>query len=268
MNEATSLEALLKKDRVLVFAGLAALTLAAWAYLLYDWYAMNYLNMSCAMHMGMEMTMPQTQAWLPMDLFMLFVMWAVMMVAMMIPSAAPMLLTFAAVNRKRREQQHPFVPTSIFLLGYITVWTAYSLIATGAQFTLHNASLLSPAMVGTSPILGGALLVAAGLFQWTRLKNACLSQCQNPLTFIMTGWREGKGGAFRMGLAHGIYCVGCCWILMGLLFVLGVMNLLWIAALAGFVLLEKTIPAKYGERVSRAAGLLFIAWGLGMIFNA
>src|SRR5215469_7956909 len=189
----------------------------------------------------------------------LFFMWAEMMAAMMIPSAAPMILTFAMVQRKRREQERPFVPTGFFLSGYLLVWTMFSALAAFAQWILHAKALLSPMMAGTSPIFGGVLLIAAGIFQWTPLKNACLARCRSPLNFLLTDWREGKAGAFGMGLRHGAYCTACCWILMLLLFVAGVMNLFWIAAIAIFVLLEKILPR--GALFGKIAGAFLIGWG-------
>jgi len=193
----------------------------------------------------------------------MFVMWAVMMAAMMIPSAAPMILMFARVNRERRERQRPYVPTAVFLAGYLTVWTAFSAVATLLQGALLKAALLSPMMVTTSPVLGGGLLLAAGIFQWTPLKRACLDHCRSPLSVILSEWREGTQGAFVMGLRHGAYCAGCCWTLMVLLFVAGVMNLLWVAAIAVFVLTEKAAPQ--GVWVGRAAGLALIAAGALMM---
>jgi len=185
------------------------------------------------------------------------------MVAMMIPSAAPMILTFALVNRKRRESERPFVPTGIFLLGYLVVWTGFSVLAAVAQWILHAKALLSPMMVSTSPMLGGALLLGAGVFQWTPLKNTCLAHCRSPLGFLMTDWREGRWGAFVMGLQHGAYCIGCCWILMALLFVAGVMNMWWIAIIAVFVLLEKVAPKDLF--IGKMAGTLLALWGLWLI---
>ena len=193
----------------------------------------------------------------------LFLMWTEMMVAMMIPSAAPMILTFALVNRKRRESERPFVPTGIFLLGYLVVWTGFSVLAAVAQWILHAKALLSPMMVSTSPMLGGALLLGAGVFQWTPLKNTCLAHCRSPLGFLMTDWREGRWGAFVMGLQHGAYCIGCCWILMALLFVAGVMNMWWIAIIAVFVLLEKVAPKDLF--IGKMAGTLLALWGLWLI---
>jgi predicted metal-binding membrane protein len=171
-----------------------------------------------------------------------------------------MVLMFATVNRQRRARTAPDVPTAVFALGYVVVWTLFSLAATLAQWGLNEAALLSSMMRSTTPVLGGLLLVVAGVFQWTPLKEACLVHCRSPLGFIMTHWREGRRGAFLMGLHHGTYCVGCCWALMLLLFVNGVMNLLWVGAIAAFVLVEKIVPAK--GRLSQVTGALLVAWGL------
>ncbi len=184
------MEAVLKRDRAVVGGALVAISLVAWGYLAYEARAMYQTGVcQCA---GMQMSGPDTRPWSAGQLFPLFLMWAEMMVAMMIPSAAPMILTFALVNRKRREQERPFVPTGIFGLGYLGVWTAFSAMAAGAQWALHSAGLLSPMMVSTSPWVGGLLLITAGVFQWTPLKNACLHHCRSPLSFLMTDWRQGR----------------------------------------------------------------------------
>src|ERR1044071_5243649 len=158
---------------------------------------------------------------------------------MMVPSVAPAVLTFAAVSRRRREQARPYVPAGIFLLGYLAVWTLFSFFAAISQWILHSVALLSPAMVATNPIFGGAVLIAAGAFQFTPIKDRCLAHCRSPLNFLMTDWKEGIAGAFGMGVKHGAYCTGCCWLLMLILFVAGVMNMWWVAAISVFVLLEK-----------------------------
>ena len=256
MGNGITLEAVLKRDRMVVVFGLAGVATLSWAYMFYLAWGMKEMNM------GMEMAMPRMHAWGVVDFVLMFIMWSVMMVAMMVPSVAPMVLIFATVNRKRREQQVPFISTGMFLLGYLAVWTGFGALATLAQWGLHTAALLSSMMVGTSPILGGILLLAAGIFQLTPLKYACLAHCRSPLGFIMTEWREGARGAFTMGLRHGRYCVGCCWILMTLLFVTGVMNLLWVAIIAAFVLIEKIVPG--GLWISRISGLLLIGWGVWM----
>jgi predicted metal-binding membrane protein len=252
-----SLENALRQDRLIVLAALTGLAFLGWLYLWHD-----ARSMHCLM-MGMKLATPQGPSWGGSDLAVLFLMWAIMMVAMMVPSVAPMVLTFAAVNRKRREQERPFVPTSVFLLGYLAVWTAFSALATGAQWVLHSTTLLSASMVLTSPLAGSLCLAAAGLFQLTSLKRACLVHCRNPLAFLMTEWREGVEGAWLMGLRHGAYCLGCCWLLMALLFVAGVMNLAWVAVLSAFVLLEKILPERY--RVSRISGWLLMGWGAWLL---
>jgi len=255
MQSSTALEAVLQRDRMIVLAGLVGLTALAWAY-------MGYLtwDMGC---MAMDMAMPRMQTWGILDLLLVFAMWAVMMVAMMVPSAAPMLLMFTTINRRRRTPLQPYVPTAVFLGGYLLVWTGFSVLAMLAQWGLHSAALLSPMMVSSSPLLGGLVLLAAGLWQWTPLKYTCLMRCRSPLGFLMTDWREGHRGALIMGLRHGMYCVGCCWFLMALLFVAGVMNLLWVATIAAFVLVEKVVPR--GALVGRVAGGGLVVAGLVML---
>ena len=185
-------------------------------------------------------------------------MWAVMMVAMMVPSAAPMTLVYAAVARKAAREDHPVAPTFVFVAGYVAIWALFSVAAAAAQLGLARLALLSPAMASASPVLGGGLLIGAGVYELTPYKSVCLGHCRAPAQFISQKWRRGFAGAFRMGLGLGTYCLGCCWILMGLLFVGGVMNLLWIAAIAAFILLEKTLPfAETGGRVV-GAGLIVV----------
>jgi predicted metal-binding membrane protein len=266
MHAATPLEAALRRDRAIVLAGIVGVTALAWAYMFYLAWDMQRGMSADSMRTGMGLAMSQVRVWGAVDFLLMFVMWAVMMAAMMVPTAAPMILTFATINRRRLEKQQLFVPTSVFLSGYVLVWSIFAAAAALAQWGLNTASLLSPMMVSTSPYLGGGLLMAAGVFQWSPLKYACLRHCRTPMAFVMTEWREGTRGALTMGLRHGIFCLGCCWVLMLLLFVLGVMNLLWIAALAGFVLIEKVAPA--GQWISRITGLLLLGWGVWMIARA
>lgn len=254
---ASSSESVLRRDRLFLLSALALTTALAWAYMIYE--ARGMTRTGVCECMGMQMAGPDTHAWSAAQLFALFLMWSEMMIAMMLPGAAPMLLMFASVNRKRREQERPFVSTGIFLSGYLIVWCAFSAVATVAQWLLHSAALLSPMMVSTSPRLGGALLIAAGIFQWTSWKNSCLAHCANPLGFLLTQWREGNSGALLMGIRHGGFCLGCCWLLMLLLFVLGVMNVTWIAVLTVYVLAEKIL----GRNVwfARSIGVALCAWG-------
>jgi predicted metal-binding membrane protein len=190
----------------------------------------------------------------------LFVMWWVMMVAMMLPSAAPMILLFATVSRHQRGEGKPYVPTALFAATYLAVWGLFSVLAALTQWWLEQrlGSLMSTGV--SSRLLSSALLIAAGVYQLTPLKYACLRKCQSPMQFVMTRWRPGLVGALRMGVEHGAYCLGCCWLLMGLLFVGGVMNLWWIVGIALYVLLEKTVPA--GPWLGRALGGALITVGL------
>jgi predicted metal-binding membrane protein len=252
------LEAFFNRERLIVCGCLAAMVVLSWLYLI-------HLNKAMEMS-GMDMTgmvMLDTTPWGAVDLLLLFVMWAVMMVAMMVPSAAPMILAFLTVNKNRCANNRPLVPVGIFLLGYLAVWTAYSAAATLAEWALHQATLLSTTMTATSPALNSAILIAAGIFQLTPLKQSCLKHCRSPLSFLMSEWRDGAAGAFLMGVRHGAYCTGCCWILMALLFVAGVMNLVWIALLALVVMAEKILPK--GEILGYIAGVALIAAGVAHI---
>jgi predicted metal-binding membrane protein len=252
-----ALDAVLKRDRWVMLAALLVLSAASWGYLFYDAWRMQNGGSCCVVATA------DLRTWLTWDLLLLLVMWVVMMIAMMAPTAAPMVLTFASVNRRRRQLQRPYVPTGFFLLGYLGAWAVFSIGATLAQWGLHAAALMSPEMVSTSPLLGGAILLSAGLFQLSPLKHSCLAHCRTPLAFIMTEWREGVGGALRMGVRHGVFCLGCCWILMLVLFVLGVMNLLWVGILTLFVLLEKTAPA--GPWLGRVGGIAMAGWGVVLL---
>jgi predicted metal-binding membrane protein len=178
-----------------------------------------------------------------------------------------MILIYARVGRQAIASGRPFAPSGWFASGYLIAWFGFSLAATFAQWLLERAALLTPMMESASALLGGIVLIAAGIYQWTPIKEACLSYCQAPLTFIMRhgGFRPDAGGALALGLRHGLYCIGCCWTLMLLLFIGGVMNVLWIATLAGLVLLEKALP--FGQFVSRIAGCGFVAGGAWLLLR-
>jgi predicted metal-binding membrane protein len=250
------LEAILRRERLIIGGCLAAMVVLAWLYLFHTKMAMPEMDMP-------GMVMLDMHEWGPTTVLLLFVMWAVMMVAMMVPSASPMILAFLTVNQRRQATDRPLVPVAIFILGYLAVWTAFSAIATFAEWGLHQAAMLSTTMTATSPALNGGLLIAAGVFQLTPLKRACLKGCRSPLSFLMSEWREGRAGAFVMGLRHGAYCLGCCWILMALLFVAGVMNLLWVAIIALFVMAEKILAQ--GELLGRVAGIALVVAGGAMV---
>ena len=250
------MERLFQRDRALAATALFAVTALAWASLFRMQSGMG------SMH-GTALSMSGMQAWSPVEPLLLFLMWATMMVAMMLPSAAPTILLVATVLRRRREHASPAAPTSVFVSGYLLVWIGFSGAAAMSQWGLHQASLLSPAMASTSPVLGGILLLVAGVYQWLPLKSACLGHCRSPLGFLGRHWREGTAGALRMGATHGLYCLGCCWALMTLLFVAGVMNLFWVAAIAALVLVEKV--AAVGPWLGRLAGLMLGGWGVWML---
>jgi len=196
----------------------------------------------------------------------LFVMWWTMMMAMMLPSAAPAILAYGALSRKFAEQGKPVAPLAVFVAGYAAIWTCFAAVAVALQLVLSQVIELSMMMAVTSAVTGGGLLIAAGLYQMSPLKAACLRKCQSPLMFLARNWQKGYLGALRMGLSHGLYCLGCCWVLMGLLFYGGVMELRWIVGLALYVAVEKLIPA--GNQLNRFTGTFLIGWGLWTIYRA
>ena len=196
----------------------------------------------------------------------LFLMWWSMMLAMMLPSAAPAILTYGAMRRKFLSQGRAQPPLLAFVSGYGAIWTAFSLAAVTMQIASRDVIALTGMMAAASAAIGGVLLAAAGIYQLTPLKQACLRKCQTPLFFFARNWREGAAGALRMGLSHGLYCLGCCWVLMLLLFYGGVMEAAWIVGLALYVAAEKLIPAKFA--LSRFAGIILIVWGGATLFGA
>jgi predicted metal-binding membrane protein len=257
MAELLALEYLLRRDRLVVAVGLAVVVALAWVYLA------TGAGMDTDMA-GMAMDMPMP--WSPFYAALVFVMWFVMMIAMMVPSAAPTVLLFATIRRRQKASVSPSAEAWIFFGGYLLIWAGFSLVAILAQWGLERAGLLSMAMASTSAVLGGVILVAAGLYQFTPVKTACLRYCQSPVLFLSRYWQPGAGGALRMGLRHGSYCLGCCWFLMALLFVSGVMNLVWIAGIALYVACEKLLPL--GRTLSRAAGVALGASGAFVLVRA
>ena len=278
-DDPTLLETLLRRDRTIVITGLLVVIIAAWIWILLG--AGVHMDMTGTTPMpqpstansmsgmggmsGMAMDVMTRATWTPAYAALMFSMWWIMMVAMMLPSATPMLLLFARINRKEKAGGRPYVPTAMFAAGYLTAWGAFSAIATTLQWGLERLDLLSSMMQSTSTWLGAGILIAAGLWQLTPLKSVCLRHCRSPLGFLAGSWRSGRAGAFRMGVEHGTYCLGCCWFLMGLLFVGGIMNVYWIAGLALFVLIEKTLP--FGEWTARIAGVGLVIWGIVLLVH-
>ena len=282
-----ALTAVLRRDRAMVVIAIVVITVLAWAYILWLAAQMGMAGVSTAataegamagMHMpggsgtmaGMDMgaaVEPAFRTWSVADFAFMFTMWAVMMVGMMTPSVAPMVLLYGAVGRNVGASGRPLAATGWFVAGYLSAWIAFSLAATGAQWTLTRLALLTPMMESASGIFGGIVLIAAGLYQWSPLKDTCLRQCQTPLGFLMSrgGFRSDPFAALRLGAEHGAYCVGCCWVLMTLLFVGGIMNVLWIAGLTILILLEKVVPM--GHLIPRVAGAVIATGGVFLLFG-
>jgi predicted metal-binding membrane protein len=261
---ASALERVIRQDRLVVAGGLLAMTLLAWLSLWQMAADMASMGAEAERHAAMGMVMPDMRAWGMADFFWLFLMWTVMMVAMMLPSAAPLILLVVGTYRRRGNDARWF--TAAFASGYLAAWVAFSAIAALAQTVLHRTALLSPSMASGSVWLAGGILVAAGVYQWLPVKTACLTHCRSPIHFLTRDWREGATGALIMGLHHGWFCVGCCWALMTLLFVIGVMNVLWVAIIAAFVLVEKL--ANRGALFGLFAGLLCAIWGVYVLVGS
>ena len=297
MNAPNVIEVVLRRDRALVTLALVTVITASWLFLLAGAGTGMYPHEMAVLapaQTGMEPSIPGAAGgsgqeamtgasgrssiagmlispipWTPGYALVLFSMWWLMMIAMMLPSAAPLVLLHAAVTRKglaRADDSGPNAPsyrlrsaTTAFIVGYLLIWGAFSLLAVAAQWALVREGLLSAMMMSTNRLLGAGLLMAAGLWQLTPLKTVCLRHCRSPFSFLSAHWRPGVGGAFTMGFKHGVFCLGCCWFLMALLFYGGVMNLIWIVGLALFVFIEKMMPA--GLAFARIIGLLLIAWG-------
>jgi predicted metal-binding membrane protein len=250
------LETVLRHDRAVVLTALAVVTASCWLWVVLGaGMGMSAIEMT---RMPRDMIMAPA-AWSPAYAALVLSMWCVMMLAMMLPSAAPVLLLFARISRGRSEGTPRWTPTACFAAGYLAVWAGFSALATALQWTLEASGLLSAMLVTTTGWLAAGILVAAGLWQLTPLKHACLAHCRSPIGFLTGRWRAGRAGAFRMGVEHGTHCLGCCWFLMALLFFGGIMNLWWIGGLAAYVLMEKVLPM--GHWLGYAVGVGLLGWG-------
>jgi len=258
MNESSGVTgAFVRVDRVVV-AGLVLIVVAlAWAFTVMQARQMD--AMEAAMWRDMNMSMNGMEpSWTPLDTLLIFTMWSAMMAAMMVPGAAPMIAAFATINRRRRERNASYVPTAVFLLGYLVVWSGFSALATLLQYLLQKAELLTTMMQSGSYIFSAVLFLAAGLYQFSPLKERCLAYCRSPDGFILSEWRDGALGAAIMGLRHGLFCMGCCAALMLLLFAVAVMDLRWVAALTVLVTAEKLLPgAKFWRTAIGGALIVF-----------
>jgi predicted metal-binding membrane protein len=251
----SALESALRRDRWLVGSALLVVTAMALGYT--AWLATGF-DMS-------GMMSPVYVPWSARYFVFMLVMWVVMMIGMMTPSVAPTILLYAAFGRRSAQQGDVFASAAWFAAGYLLAWSAFALAATLLQWLLEKWALVTPMMAGTSRTLGGCTLICAGIYQWLPAKQACLSHCRAPLSFIQAhgGFRPGVWPPVRLGILHGGYCIGCCWMLMFLLFAFGVMNLAWIGGLMMFVLLEKLVPA--AGWIARTAGVLAIIAGFALI---
>ena len=240
----------LDRDRAILLGGCLAVTAIAW---------LAIVKLSAGMSMPDMPAMPMAEG-----TGTLFAMWAVMMVAMMLPSTLPFVFAFSQEQRRRQALRATVVPTAFFVAGYFSIWLAFSAGCAALQQFLHSRELLSPMMASTSFVFSASLLIAAGVYQWTPLKNACLHHCRTPFAFLLGEWHEGRSGAVRMGAQHGLFCLGCCWMLMLLPFAAGIMDLRWMAAITVLLMLEKAAPG--GEWVSRIAGAALAAGGAAVLW--
>jgi len=253
-------------------AALGGITLLAWAYIIrlafqMDMGGMNMTGFRMALATAGMVMRPAFEPWTAGEFVLTFAMWTVMMIGMMTPSAAPIVLLYARVARQAEIDGKTFAPTAWFFGGYILIWTGFSLFATFAQWLLDRAAMLTPSMSSANALLGAGVLIGVGVYQWSSLKDECLKHCQSPMHFIQKrgGFRSAPFASLQLGISHGIYCVGCCWALMALLFVGGVMNVLWVASIAFFVLAEKVTRSRY--LVPRLAGLIFISGGVFLLLR-
>jgi len=255
----TKHEAVLRRDRLAVLTAVLLLIALAWSYVLWLSLAMPDASMQ---GMDMRAMAPAIRPWTPTDLLFGVLMWTVMMAGMMLPSVVPVILLYVLVGRQAEALHKPLAATGWFIGGYLLAWVGFSLLAALLQAGLLQATLLTPQLASANDMLGGAILIAAGLYQWSPLKYKCLAKCRAPLFFIQRhgGFQREALPSLRLGLQHGLYCIGCCWALMLLLFVGGVMNLVWIAGLAAVVLLEKVLSD--GRNVSRLVGAGLVIGGL------
>ena len=250
----------MSKSRLIVLLSLLAVIFVSWFYLFYQQWQMTALPMS-------EMWMPpsETSAWQFMDFGLVYVMWAVMMAAMMLPSAIPMILVYAKICKQRQLASHTL--TFLFVLAYLLVWFVFSVLLTLLQWQMHGLNFLTPMMDNQNAYLAAVIFLLAGAYQFTRLKEMFLQNCRSPMGFLLTEWRDGSSGACYMGLKHGSMCLGCCWLQMLIMFAVGVMNLVAMVLITLLVLIEKLAPVQ-NQWIGRLVGMLFIGWGVWLFQTA
>jgi predicted metal-binding membrane protein len=245
---------MIAREHLWILAALVVLSAIAWGGTVYQAGSMGLGLVTCSMTMGMPFSFSNATLYV--------VLWGVMMVAMMLPAMTPIVGLFQTIARKKREQGSSYTPAWIFITGYVGLWTFTGGVGYAADIAIQALPEKLPALRTYAAVIGGLTLVGAGLYQLTPLKYLCLSQCRSPMGFLLTSWRDGALGAFRMGLHHGAYCLGCCWSLMVVLFVMGTMNLVWMGLLTIIIFVEKIIPQ--GAAVGKATGVVLILFGLVM----
>ena len=248
------------KTQSVILLGLLAIIATAWGYLIYQHWWMTSSPMS-------EMWMPSSEVfeWKTIDFALVYLMWAAMMAAMMLPSATPMVLAFSQVAKRRYQAPEKF--SFLFINGYLLVWLMFSVGMTFLQWQLHGHAVISPMMETESTVFSAMIFLAAGIYQLTPLKSRFLRYCQSPAGFLFNEWRQGAKGAFYMGLKHGSTCVGCCWMQMLIMFAVGVMNLLGMALITLLIVLEKTVPIQ-SRTICRTGSLIMMGLGLGLLVMA
>jgi predicted metal-binding membrane protein len=254
VRSSTAVAGFFSRDRIILASCVVLVTALAWTYLIRFDGQMSSMAGSSIME---QMSMPMSAEWSAREFFVVFAMWSVMMVGMMTPAVLPVLLLFAQMKRSKQSAGSAYA--LLFGGAHLSIWIAFSALAASLQWMLHQASLLSAGMILTSSTVAGITLIAAGVYQFSPVKGGCLRRCQSPLGFLMTNWRDGAKGAVDLGVRHGIYCLGCCWAVMLILFVVGVMNLVWVAALTAFLLIEKFGPG--GARFAQAGGVAMMLLG-------
>jgi predicted metal-binding membrane protein len=242
------------RENLFILTTLILLSGLAWAVTVHEAGGMGWGMFTCSMTMGTPFSVSNGALYV--------VLWGVMMVAMMLPAMTPIVGLFCTIAKRKQEQGLSFTPAWVFVAGYVTLWTLTGSIGYAADVAIQSLPAQFPALRLYGMVIGGLTLVGAGIYQLTPLKYLCLSQCRSPLGFLLGSWRDGYGGAFRMGLEHGLYCLGCCWSLMTVLFVVGTMNLVWMGLLSAVIFTEKSVP--YGVGMGRAGGIVLIALGLAL----
>ena len=243
---------MLSRNKLLIFAALVALSGLAWAMTVYQADGMGWGMFTCSMTMGMPFSLGNALLYI--------VLWGVMMIAMMLPALAPMVEIFQTMAQRRQEQSLPFTPVWVFVAGYFVLWTLTGGVGYAADIAIQSLPAQFPLLGEYGLVIGGVTLIGAGIYQLTPLKYLCLSQCRSPMGFLLSSWRDGHWGAFRMGVDHGLYCLGCCWSLMAVLFVVGSMNLVWMGILSLVIFVEKTVPQ--GITVGKVTGIALIVLGI------